>query len=384
VRERYSTTLFNENRFKLGLFAPNCSGGLTMLKTELWDASWPHNLEAARLSEELGLEFILPLGRWNGFRGSERETEDQGRSFETLTWAAAILGATREICIFGTLHVTFINPVFAAKMMVTVDHIGAGRFALNIVSGSQRESFEMFGVPYPGNEERYAYCDEWVTIVKRIWTETAPFDFTGTYFTLKGVHEKPKPYGGTQPLLVNAANSSAGRRFAATQTDTLFMMINTVDTLATEIETVRTVGGRHVDVLASGHLICRPTRKEAQEYYDYVVNELGDWEVVDRVAAERVRGRETPMAAMTRLKERLISGAGTYPVIGSYDDAVAEFGRMADAGLGGMAVAFIGDYLAEFPHVQEVLSRMEATGLRKPMRSSRGSTSSRKNGNSSL
>lgn len=380
---RNETRIFNNNRFKLGLFAPNCSGGLTMLKTELWDASWPNNLRVCRMADEAGLEFVLPLGRWHGFRGYPRETEAQGQSLETLTWASAMLASTRDICIFGTLHVTFISPVFAAKMMVTVDHVGEGRFALNIVTGSQKDDFAMFGVPFPGNEERYAYCDEWVTIVKRIWSETAPFDFSGKYFELKAVLEKPKPYGGTQPLLVSAANSTVGRRFAATQTDTLFMMINQVDTLKAEIGAVRGAANRHVDVLASGHLVCRPTQKEAQEYYDYVVCELGDWDVVDAVAAERVRGRETPMATMTRLKERLISGGGTYPVIGSYDDVVAQFGRMADGGLGGMAVAFIGDYLAEFAHLQEVVARMEAAGLRKPMRSSRGSTSSRKNGNSS-
>lgn len=360
---REQTRLYNGNRFKLGLFAPNCSGGLTMLKTELWDGSWENGVAACRLADEAGLEFILPLGRWHGMRGYPHEDETQGRSFETVTWASGILASTREICVFGTLHVTFINPVFAAKMMVTADHVGRGRFAFNIVTGSAREDFAQFGIPYPETETRYAYTDEWITILKRIWSETAPFDHAGTYFNFKGVLGKPKPYGGTLPMLVSAANSAAGRRFAAKQADCLFLMINEIDTLAEEIGVFRALKGEEAPVLASGHMVARATRAEAVDYYDYVVRELGDWELVDDLTERRTRGRDTPMLRMKRLKERTISGTGTYPVVGSYDDAAAEFARMEEAGLGGMAVGLF-DYLAEFHTLQEVAERLKRLGLR--------------------
>ena len=361
--DRENTRLFNKNRFKIGLFAPNCSGGVSMLKTELWDGSWEKCLAAVRLADDAGLEFVLPLGLWHGFRGYPHEDESQGCTFETLTWASALLAATRDICIFGTLHVTFINPVFAAKMIVTADHVGQGRFGLNIVTGPDSRDFAQFGVPFPEHDARYAYTDEWITIVKRIWSESRPFDYSGTYFNLKDVLGKPKPYGGKRPLLVSAANSPVGRQFAAKQTDCLFMMIGELDTLADEIRTYRGVARPDAPVLASGHMVARPTRKEAEEYYEYVVRELGDWDIVDDVARRRTQGRVTPMATMKRLKERLISGTGTYPVVGSYDDVVAAFMRMSDAGLGGMAVGMF-DYLAEFPTLLEVIERLKRLGLR--------------------
>jgi len=362
TRER--TRLFNANRFKIGLFAPNCSGGLSMLKTELWDGSWEKNLEVARLADDAGLEFVLPLGHWHSARGFTREDESQGLSFETVAWASALLAATREICIFSTLHVTLISPVFAAKMLVTADHVGHGRLALNVVTGADRRDWAQFGLPFPEHDARYAYTSEWVAIVKRIWTETTPFDHAGTYFNLKGVMAKPKPFGGSRPLLVSAANSTIGRQFAAAHTDCLFLMVNEIDSLADEVGVFRASAGSAAPVLASGHMVARQTRKEAEEYYDYVVRELGDWEAADEAVERRAKGRETPLAIMRRLKERLISGIGTYPVVGSYDDVAAVFGRMNEAGLGGMAVGLF-DYLAEFPTIVEVLARLERSGLRR-------------------
>ena len=123
---RPKSRMDNANAFKLGLFGMNCSGGLTMTKAkERWDQSWANNLAAAQLAEEAGLEFLLPIGRWHGYQG---ETDTEGTTWETLTWATGLLAATKDISAFCTLHVAFANPVFAAKQMVTADHVGNGRF----------------------------------------------------------------------------------------------------------------------------------------------------------------------------------------------------------------------------------------------------------------
>ena len=191
---RNQTRIYNANRFKLGLFGMNCSGGLSLTKApERWDASWENNVKAARLADESGLEFLLPIGRWHGYQG---ETDTQGTTFETLTWACGLLASTQHITTFGTLHVAFVNPVFAAKQMVTADHIGQGRFGLNIVSGWNPIEFGMFGVDLKDHDRRYAYSEEWIAIVKRIWSEKEPFDHEGQFFHLKGVLAKAQTMVG--------------------------------------------------------------------------------------------------------------------------------------------------------------------------------------------
>jgi alkanesulfonate monooxygenase SsuD/methylene tetrahydromethanopterin reductase-like flavin-dependent oxidoreductase (luciferase family) len=366
---RFDTRMYGPNRFKLGIFAMNCSNGMSMTKApERWDHSWDNNVVAARLADEAGIEFLLPIGRWHGYRG---ETDTEGSSFETLAWASGLLAATKEITVCGTLHISFINPVFAAKQIVTADHIGKGRFALNIVSGWNEGEFGMFGIPLLNHDIRYDYTEEWVTIAKKIWTQDKPFDFKGQWFDLKGVLGKPQPWGGTTPMLISAGNSKEGRGFATRHVDCLFTAIMGLDTLADEIAAVQEMA-RSVDrqfaIFASGHMMARPTRKEAEEFYHYIVYEQGDWEAAEHAARIRTRGRETPFNQLQKLKERLISGVGTYPVVGSYDDCAETFKRMADAGLGGMAIGLV-NYITEFPHLRDgVLPRLERLGLRLPNR----------------
>jgi len=361
------------NRFKLGLFGLNCSNGMTMTKApERWDASWENNLAAARLAEEAGLEFLLPIARWRGYAG---ETDTEGSAFETLTWASGLLAATHAITAFGTLHVAFINPVFAAKQVVTAHHIGQGRFGLNIVSGWNVDEFDMFGATLLEHDDRYGYSEEWVTIARRIWTEDQAFDFKGRYFDLAGVLLKPKPRAGRQPLLMSAGSSGAGRAFAARHADCLFMVIVDFDRLADDVRTLREIAaGRDVGVYASGHLICRRTRTEAEEYHHYIVHEMGDWEAADHAVAIRTRGggQSIPLDRLPAMKERFISGTGTFPVIGSYDDAALTFKRMADAGLEGMAIGLV-NYVDEMPHLRdEILPRLERLGIRDKRRPATG------------
>ena len=366
--KRPLSRMVGPSKFRIGLFGMNCSNGMCMTTApEHWEASWDNNVIAAKMADEAGFDFLLPIGRWHGYKGV---TDTEGSTFETITWAAGLLAATKRITVSATLHVRFANPIFSAKQMVTADHIGKGRFALNIVSGWNHDEFEMFGVDLIPHDTRYEFTEEWVEIAKRVWSEDKPFDHDGQWFHLKDVLSKPKPWGREFPLLISAGASIEGRRFAGRHVDCLFTSYNDLDHLARNVQEVRGISrefGREAGVFGSGHTICRPTRKEAEEFYHYIVDEHGDWEAAEHAARIRMRGREGRYDDVEALKRRLISGIGTYLVMGSYDECADEFRRMSEAGLDGIALGIV-NYISEMPHVQEVLARLEHMGLRVPAR----------------
>ena len=197
--------MHGNNKLQIGLFGPNCSSGRAVtLVPERWSGNWPDNKRLAQMSDEAGIDFLLPIGRWKGYGG---DTDYQGTTLETITWATGLLASTKRITVFGTVHAPIFNPVVAAKEMVTADHIGEGRFGLNIVVGWNEGEFDMFGVEQREHEHRYEYAQEWIDVIKMIWSDRENFDFDGKYLHMKGIRGKPKP------LRRHAAGDHECRRF---------------------------------------------------------------------------------------------------------------------------------------------------------------------------
>jgi alkanesulfonate monooxygenase SsuD/methylene tetrahydromethanopterin reductase-like flavin-dependent oxidoreductase (luciferase family) len=350
-------------KFSLGLFATNTWGGLTKtLAAERWEATWDNNVAAAKMAEDAGLDFVLPFGVWTGLQG---DAPTDGYALEVLTWAAGILEATERITVFGTVHTPFIHPVMAAKQCVTCDHIGHGRFGLNIVSGFNVADFELFGIEMLEHDERYAYTEEWLTIVKRLWAESEPFDFDGKYFQLRGASGNPRPVG--HPKIISAGSSPVGRRFAAEHADFLFMYILQTEGLRDEVADVRRIAaGRDLSLFGSCVVICRPTSAEADEYYNHIVHENGDWATAD-YWAEIIGGSESvPPDALQMLRERVISGQSILCLKGDPDEVAQQFKQLSDEGLDGMAFGLV-NFIDDLPIIRdEVIPRMEEIGLRVP------------------
>ena len=120
-----------------------------------------------RLADAAGIEFLLPIARWRGYGG---ETDFEGETLETISWAGGMLAATERLTAFGTVHAPLVHPIFAAKQLATLDHMSAGRIGLNIVCGWNQDEFEMFGVAQRAHDDRYAYGAEWFEVVQRIWS----------------------------------------------------------------------------------------------------------------------------------------------------------------------------------------------------------------------
>ena len=334
--------MYNNNVLKLGLFAANCSSGNAATKVpERWDASWKHNRDLARMADAAGIDFMLPIGRWKGYPG---ETDFQGSTFETVTWACGLLAATERLTVFGTVHAPLVHPIYAAKQMVTADHIGSGRFGLNIVCGWNEDEFAMFGVDQLLHDARYDQGAEWISAISMIWEQDAPFDFDGEYMHLKNVRANPKPYGGTRPLIMNAGSSPAGQAFGLRHADFLFRGLRSIEQGAQDVATARAAGsavGRDIGCFTAAHVVCRPTMREAQEYVDYYADANGDWTAVDHLVAMGGRNSQSLDPEVYRqLRIRFSAGHGGYPLVGTPDHIAGEMARISSAGYTGIALSF--------------------------------------------
>lgn len=373
VSQRDRLEMYNANSLKLGLFGANCSSGrAATLVPERWSASWEDCLALTQMGEQAGIDFMLPIGRWKGYGG---DGDLQGESLETIAWATGLLAATSRITVFGTVHAPLFHPIIAAKQCVTADQVGKGRFGLNIVAGWNEGEFEMFGVRQRDHEQRYEYAQEWIDAIKLAWTRTEDFDFDGELIKLKSVRAKPKPFGGSRPLIMNAGSSGAGEAFAMRNCDAFFTATQSsrhgVDATAKMVAEVKSKAqalGREIEVFTIGQIICRTTQKEADEYYRYAILEMADWTSLEGML--KIKG-VTPQSVgeeqYKRQREYLAArGIGGYPFVGTPDSVAEELATLSRAGVRGIAFSMV-NYLQELPLFRdEVLPRLQKLGVRAP------------------
>jgi alkanesulfonate monooxygenase SsuD/methylene tetrahydromethanopterin reductase-like flavin-dependent oxidoreductase (luciferase family) len=367
-----SGALTNANRLKLGTFSTNLEHGgfITTLPGTL-RAEWAQVKRVAQLVDRMGLELIVPVARWKGYGG---RTNFSGPSFDTFCWAAGLAAATEYAHIFSTVHVPTMHPIVAAKQLTTIDHISGGRAGLNVVGGWFRPELEMFGPDFfLEHDRRYDLAEEWVQVITRLWTEDAEFDHTGEFFEIRGGYSEPKPLQRPLPPIMNAGGSPRGQRFAAQHSDMIYIHVQDDSDLRSakgQVDRVKTLAqeefGREVQVWTQSFVVCRETEREARDFWNHYVHDLGDFEAADNLM--HFLGLESAVLGTdwNRARDRFISGWGGTEMLGTPEQLVDRFADLAEAGLDGTLLLFPiwEDGLEQFR--EQVLPLLEQAGLREP------------------
>ncbi|MDR3421186.1 MAG: LLM class flavin-dependent oxidoreductase [Xanthobacteraceae bacterium] len=340
-----SNPLFNDRKLKLGTFCSNLSGGATMASIEgILQAKWESSLALARLADEMTFEAIVPVGRWKGFGGT---TNFNGEGFECFTWAAAMSALTRNCGVFATSHVPTMHPVMAAKQAATIDHIGGGRFTLNVVTGWYRPEIEMFGAPLLEHDTRYDMAVEWLEIIKRLWTSEDEFDFDGKFYQVKRAIIAPKPVQKPHPAIMSAGASPKGREFAARHADVNFINLDAHDFEAVKarVDASRKTAWeeckREIQVWTNAYIFQGDSEAEARATYEDCVFKNGDWEGVENlVNIMGLNSLSIPAPALQTLKQHFIAGWAGYPLIGTKEQVVDGLALLERAGFDGIVLSW--------------------------------------------
>jgi dimethylsulfone monooxygenase len=77
------------------------------------------------------------------------------------------------------------HPGVVAKIGATIDFSSHGRFCLNVVSGWFKDEFLLYGEPWLDHDERYRRSEEFIRVLKGMWTEDE-FHFKGDFYRING------------------------------------------------------------------------------------------------------------------------------------------------------------------------------------------------------
>jgi probable F420-dependent oxidoreductase len=130
---------------------------------------------------------IYPYGGGGPFSVPQASTY-----FEPLTTLAWIAGGTERVRLgISVLVIPLRNPVYAGKVIATLDALSAGRVTLGIGVGWLEEEFEALGEMRFA--QRGAITDEWIEIYRTLWAQDEISQHSGTHYQFGGVRSFPKP-----------------------------------------------------------------------------------------------------------------------------------------------------------------------------------------------
>ncbi len=283
--------------FRLGIFLPVANNGWIISKTSpQYLPTYQLNRDISQLAEQIGFDYVFSMAKWSGYGG---ETHFWETTIESFTLMAALAVATTRLRLVASVAPILIHPTIVAKMAVTLDEISGGRLGVNIVSSDTE--YQRMGL-YPEGFEfyRHEYIDEWLHVVKRLWTGE-PVDFEGKFFTLAGYSSNPTPVQKPWPTIVYATSSEGGYRFVAEQCDEAFIRCNDERNVTSlKLKEMGRERGKVIKTQAHVTLIQGENNADAQR----IVDEYREGADLEAIANVYDRGYEAVAKTRCRSKSR--------------------------------------------------------------------------------
>jgi alkanesulfonate monooxygenase len=122
--------------------------------------------------------------------------------------AAAFTQVTERLRPIVALRPNTVYPTVAAKQLATLDQLSGGRAVVHLIAGGDDHEQAREGDRL-GKAERYARQEEYLRILRRVWSETEPFDHAGTYYRFEDFVSHVRPVHGTIPVSVGGSSAEA-------------------------------------------------------------------------------------------------------------------------------------------------------------------------------
>ena len=132
---------------------------------------------------------------------------------DTLSFAAAV--TTKVMLGTSVLDMPYYNPTVLARRLTTIDILSNGRLRVGLGLGWSKDEMDASGAEM---KERGAKADEFIAVLKAIWT-TNPVEFHGKYYQVPKSYISQKPVQKPHPPIYLAAFAPPALKRLATVAD---------------------------------------------------------------------------------------------------------------------------------------------------------------------
>jgi alkanesulfonate monooxygenase len=127
---------------------------------------------------------------------------------DSFVVASAVGQLTERIRPIVALRPNTTPPTVGAQKLATLDQLTGGRAVVHLISGGSDAEQARQG-DYLPKERRYARTSEYIDILRRSWTEPAPFSHEGEFYKFDGFGPGFAPYDGPIPISIGGQSDEA-------------------------------------------------------------------------------------------------------------------------------------------------------------------------------
>jgi alkanesulfonate monooxygenase len=324
------------SELRYGIWIPvygNC--GVMNHPLEPRDASYSRAKNLIRLAERCGFTTTLIAQHIINPRNQEFD------QLETWTAAAALAEATTSIEIIAAVKPLLFHPAVLAKMALGIDAISSGRFAINLVSAWFRPEMEKPGINFLSHEERYRYSDEWIRVVKALWSGEK-VNFHGDYFQINELKFSPPSIAKPHPRVYVGGESKPAQELAAKEAHTFFLNGRPIEVIRETIAQVTQITRSRSQPLGfamSAFVIARATDEEAEKEYQ----NLRAMVLAQDDRSELLKGVDSEVVMFKNMAKYpgVGSNGGTAAgLVGSYETVAHRIAEFTKVGIGTFMLQF--------------------------------------------
>jgi alkanesulfonate monooxygenase len=189
-------------------------------------------------------------------------TATSADGFAVTSYAA---GHTERLGYLIAHRPGFVAPTLAARKVATLDQFTGGRVSLHIITGGSDADQARDG-DFLDHDTRYRRTDEYLAVVRRVWTEDRPFDHAGEFYRLARAYSEIKPVQKPHVPLYFGGASPAAHAIGARHADVYMLWGEPLAAIRQRIAEVRAAAapfGREPRFSVSLRPIIGPTEAQA-------------------------------------------------------------------------------------------------------------------------
>ncbi len=158
--------------------------------------------------------------------------------------ASYVLAHTERLGVLLAHRPGFVAPTVAARHLATVDQFSAGRLAVHIITGGDDAELARDG-DHLDVATRYRRCDEYVGLLRRVWTAAEPFDHDGEFYNVRKAFSAVKCAQEPHVPVYFGGSSDDALDTSARHADVYAMWGEPLDATADHIARVRAAAAVH-------------------------------------------------------------------------------------------------------------------------------------------